>query len=43
MNKDKGTINCLLKLNLSKILAKCEAKAGLARYYYKYDDSYCKL
>ena len=43
MNKDKNDVNYFFKTKLSYVLAKSEAQAGLARYYYTYDNSYCRL
>ena len=43
MNKVKSDIDYIFKTKLSNILAKAEAKAGLARYYYSYDNSYCRF
>ena len=43
MNKDKVDVNYFFKTKLSFVLAKAEARAGLSRYYYTYDNSYCKL
>ena len=43
MNKDFAIVNYNFKLKLSTLLAKADANAGLARYYYEYDDVYCKF
>ena len=43
MNKLKADINYVFKTKISNISAKAEAKAGLARYYHSYDNSYCRL
>ena len=43
MNKNKADVNYFFKTKLSFVLAKAEARAGLARYYYTFDNSYCKL
>ena len=43
MHKRKSDINCVFKTKISNIIAKADAKAGLARYYYSYDDSYCRF
>ena len=43
MNNNKADVNYFFKTKLSFVLAKSEAQAGLARYYYTYDNSYCKL
>ena len=43
MNKKRADINHIFKTKISNILAKAEAKAGLARYYYSYDNSYCRF
>ena len=43
MNKDTADVNYFFKTKLSYIMAKSDAKAGLSRYYYTYDNSYCRL
>ena len=43
MNKDRDLVNYDIKLKLNVKLMKAEANAGLARYYYNYDDQYCRL
>ena len=43
MNKSRADINHIFKTKISNILAKADAKAGLARYYYSYDNSYCRF
>ena len=43
MNKNIADVNYFFKTKLSFCIAKSEAKAGLARYYYTYDNNYCKL
>ena len=39
----RADVNYYFKAKLSFIIAKLDAKAGLARCYYTYDNSYCKL
>ena len=43
MNKTLADVNYVFKTKISTILSKAEAKAGLARYYYSYDNSYCRF
>ena len=43
MHKSRADVDYSIKTKLSTILAKSEAKAGLARYYSHCDNSYCKF
>ena len=43
MHKMRNDVDYTIKTKISTILAKSEARAGLARYYYMYDDSYCRF
>ena len=43
MHKSRADVDCAFKTKISTILVKSEARAGLARYYYTYDNSYCKF
>ena len=43
MHKLRADVDFTIKTRLSTILAKSEARAGLARYYYMYDNSYCRF
>ena len=43
MHKPRADVDYELKTKISTILAKSEARAGLARYYYMYDNSYCRF
>ena len=43
MHKLRADVDYTIKTKISTILAKAEARAGLARYYYTYDNSYCKF
>ena len=43
MHKIRADVDFTFKTQLSTILAKAEARAGLARYYYSYDNSYCRF
>ena len=43
MNKKVADVNYFSKTKLSYCIAKSEVKACLARYYYTYDNSHCKL
>ena len=43
MHKLRSDVDYIIKTKISTILAKSEARAGLARYYYTYDNSYCRF
>ena len=43
MHKPRADVDYEIKTKISTILAKSEARAGLARYYYMYDNSYCRF
>ena len=43
MHKLRADVDCSIKTQISTTLAKSEARAGLARYYYTYDNSYCRF
>ena len=43
MHKERALVNYNIKLKINTLLLKAEANAGLARYFYHYDDCYCKL
>ena len=43
MHKTRSDVDYDIKAKISTILAKSEARAGLARYYYMYDNSYCRF
>ena len=43
MNKIKADVNYIFKTQLSVSMAKSEVKAGLSRYYYTYDNTYCRF
>ena len=42
MNKLRSDVNYIFKTKISDIIAKVDAKAGLAIYCYTYDNSYCR-
>ena len=43
IHKVRADVDYEIKSKISTILAKSEARAGLARYYYMYDNSYCRF
>ena len=43
MHKRRSDVNYIFKTKISTIIAKVDAKAGLARYYYSFDNSHCRF